>query len=78
MAGIARPKPCYLDSMTEGKVIGGRKTWHSLDRELIYTWDSLHGEIELFNKRGKHLGVLHAVTGVLIKEAIKGRKLDVS
>jgi hypothetical protein len=22
----------------------------------LYTWDSLHGEIEVFNRPGKHLG----------------------
>jgi len=43
-----------------------------------YTWDSLHGEIEVFNKRGKHIGVVDAVSGELIKDAVKGRSIDVS
>ena len=36
------------------------------------------GEIEVYNKRGKHLGVVHAVTGEWIKDAVKGRAIDVS
>ncbi|WP_420715284.1 colicin E3/pyocin S6 family cytotoxin [Corallococcus sp. BB11-1] len=55
----------------------GEKRWRSLDGERLYTWDSLHGEIEVFNKRGRHLGALDAVSGKLIKEAVKGRVIDV-
>lgn len=43
----------------------------------IYTWDGLHGEIEVFNNRGRHLGVLEPVNGMLIKPAQKGRKINV-
>ena len=50
---------------------GGR----SPDYQRYYTWDALHGEIEVFTKRGKHLGALHAVTGALIKPAVKGRSI---
>lgn len=39
----------------------GQKLWRSQDKERYYTWDALHGEIEVFNKRGKHLGVLDAI-----------------
>lgn len=45
--------------------------------DRIYTWDSLHGEIECFNKRGYHLGVLNPETGSLIKAAVRGRRIDV-
>jgi hypothetical protein len=37
----------------------------------------LHGEIEAFVSRGRHLDALDAVTGALIKPAEKGRRLDV-
>jgi hypothetical protein len=37
----------------------------------------LRGEIEVFNGRGKHLGVLHATRGDLIKDAVPGRSIDV-
>lgn len=57
--------------------IGGQKRWRSKDGKRLYTWDALHGEIEVFTKKGKHLGALDAVTGQLIKEPIPGRKIDV-
>lgn len=36
----------------------------------------LHGEIEVFNKQGWHLGALDAKTGELIKQARKDRRLS--
>ncbi len=36
----------------------------------------MHGEIEVYNRRGKHLGVLNPA-GVMISEAIPGRTIDV-
>jgi len=53
----------------------GRKIWRSKDGARYYTWDSLHGEIEVFNSRGAHLGSIHAVTGAFLKDAVKGRRL---
>jgi putative cytotoxic protein len=47
------------------------------DGERIYTWDGLHGEAEIFNRRGKHIGVADALTGETIKPAEKGRAIDV-
>jgi hypothetical protein len=40
-------------------------------------WDGLHGEVEVYNRRGKHLGVADAISGELIKPAINGRCIDV-
>jgi cytoskeletal protein CcmA (bactofilin family) len=36
----------------------------------------LHGEIEIFNARGKHLVPFDPITGALIKEAVPGRRVD--
>ena len=55
----------------------GKKRWRSPDGRRLYEWDDLHGEIEGYNTRGKHVGVFHAVTGALIKPAVRGRKIDV-
>ncbi|MEA4822252.1 MAG: colicin E3/pyocin S6 family cytotoxin [Erysipelotrichales bacterium] len=77
MGGKPRPSPCYLDKFEVVRVDGGRKVWRSDDKESFFTWDSLHGEIEVFNMRGKHLGALDPVTGRMIKKAVKGRKIDV-
>ncbi|WP_411674891.1 colicin E3/pyocin S6 family cytotoxin [Bacillus velezensis] len=37
----------------------------------------MHGEIEIFNKQGRHLGSAEPIFGELIKPAVKGRKLNV-
>lgn len=70
----SKPKSCYIDKFQFYKVIDGRKVYRSKDR--YYSWDELHGEIEVFNKRGYHLGALDAVTGAKIKEAKRGRRLS--
>ena len=69
-----KPDPCFIDQFEFYKVIDGRKVYRGRDR--YYSWDELHGEIEVFNKRGYHLGALDAVTGVQIKEAKRGRRLS--
>ena len=76
MTGKPKPSPCFLDEQEKYLVSGGQQVWISTDRERLFTWDSLHGEIEAFNKRGVHLGSLDAVTGVYIKDPVKGRRLD--
>ncbi|PHV08945.1 hypothetical protein CSQ96_00140 [Janthinobacterium sp. BJB412] len=40
-----------------------------------HTWDSLHGEVEGFNRRGHHLGAFDAVSGE--QDAVRGRKIHV-
>ena len=73
---IPVPKPSILDNIEVSHISGGRKIWKSVDGRY-YTWDSLHGEVEVYNKRGRHIGVLHPQTGEMIKEAVKGRRIDV-
>lgn len=70
------PKPSYLDDCIPIGVVNGKKRLKAKDGKRLYTWDSLHGEIEVFNVRGRHLGVL-SPEGNFIKEAEKGRKIDV-
>ncbi len=74
---IPIPRPSFLDSCELLGAFNGERRWRSKDGNRLYTWDSLHGEIEVFNKRGKHLGVIDAVHGNLIKEPVRGRKIDV-
>jgi RHS repeat-associated protein len=57
---------------------GMRKRWE--DKKNIYEWDSQHGEVEMYDKRGKHLGSFDAETGKPItdkdgniKGAVSGR-----
>ncbi|MGJ9460468.1 colicin E3/pyocin S6 family cytotoxin [Oceanobacillus sp. CF4.6] len=77
MAHKILPQPSYIDICIFLKVVGGRKVWKSRDGKRLYTWDELHGELEVFNNRGRHLGSADAITGAFIKPAVKGRKLHV-
>lgn len=78
MAHKVLQKPNYLDSYCIYlKVVSGRKVWRSQDGKRYYTWDELHGEIEVFSKRGRHIGSADVLTGEIIKDAVKGRRLDV-
>jgi hypothetical protein len=53
----------------------GRRRWRGGRR--LYEWDSQHGEVEVYNLRGNHLGVADAMTGELVKNAVRGRRIDV-
>lgn len=74
MSYIPRPKPCYLDGMQYYQVIDHRKVYKYADK--YYTWDELHGEIEVFNKFGYHIAVLDP-TGAKKHDAVRGRKINV-
>lgn len=72
-----KPDPCFLDECERLGFIYGALRWRNGDGSRLYTWDGLHGEIEIFDRRGRHLGAGDPVTGVLIKPPVKGRKIDV-
>ena len=71
------PKRSFFDKCVRLGVFGGERRWRSQDGKQIYTWDSMHGEIEVFNRRGEHLGALDPICGLAIKSAVKGRTIDV-
>ena len=77
MGGIPLPKPCFLDNFEVFGIRGNKKIWRSVDGAFFYSWDSLHGEIEVFNKRYRHMGSLDAKSGEYIKDPVKGRKINV-
>jgi Cytotoxic len=77
MPPVPRPRPCYLDEMERLGAYGGEQRWRRPDGERLYTWDSMHGEIEVYDRRGYHLGAADAVTGEMIKPARKGQRIDV-
>lgn len=76
MGGKPIPKPSILDGCEVVGIEGGRKVFRDSQTDRYYTWDSLHGEVEVFNKKGKHLGVICPITGEVIKPAVKGRKIS--
>lgn len=73
---MARPDPCYLDDL-ERLSRNGPPRWRSPDGKRLYEWDDLHGEIEVYNKQGRHLGALDPVSGEFIKGPVKGRSIEV-
>lgn len=42
----------------------------------IYEWDSRHGRVEMYNRKGLHLGEFDPVTGEQTKDADKSRKVE--
>ena len=78
MPPIPIPKPSFLDNCEYLGVYSGERRWRSRDRhKRLYTWDALHGEIEVFTCRGKHIGAIDPIHGQMVKRAVKGRKIDV-
>lgn len=75
MTYIPLPRPSYLDKFERLSLSGGSR-WRDAKGNL-YEYDSLHSEVEVYNKRGRHLGVMDVITGVMIKEAVKGRSINV-
>jgi hypothetical protein len=55
----------------------GETRWMDASRKRLYTWDAVHGELEVFTARGHHLGAVDPVTGRSVKKAVKGRRIDV-
>ena len=49
---------------------GLRKRWKD-KKGNIYEWDSQHGAVEKYNKRGKHQGEFDPATGAQTKAAHK-------
>jgi Cytotoxic len=77
LPGKPKPSPSILDDCEDLGFVSGQRRWRSKDGTRLYTWDSLHGEIEVFNRRGKHLGVVDPVRGLQTKDAVKGRTINV-
>jgi hypothetical protein len=71
------PKPGFLDTCRYLGYIHGERRWRSPDGKYLLTWDHRHGEIEVYDPRGRLVGVMDAVTGVGIKDAVRGRRIDV-
>ncbi len=71
------PRPSILDDFEYLGAFGGERRWRSDGGKRLYTWDSLHGEVEVFNARGRHLGALDPVTGAWVRPAVAGRTIDV-
>lgn len=71
------PRPGYLETCDYLGYIRGERRWRTRDGRYVLTWDSLHGEIEAFDKQGRHRGVMDPMSGGWIKGAVPGRYIDV-
>jgi len=71
------PRPGFLDTCDYLGYSHGERWWRSRDGAFLLTWDSLHGEIEVYDRFGRHLGARDAITGDWIKNAVRGRWIDV-
>lgn len=74
------PNGCFLLQRGDVEYFGmrdSRKVWRSRVESRFYTWDSLHGEVEAYDRRGRHVAVLDAFSGKKIKTAEPGRKINV-
>jgi hypothetical protein len=71
------PRPSILDRFESLGALYGERRWRSHGGKRLYTWDSLHGEVEVFNARGRHLGSMDPIIGEMIKPAVPGRRIDV-
>ncbi len=74
MTYVPKPRPCFLDTLEKYIVSNGEQIYRKNDK--YYTWDGLHGEIEVYNKQGLHIMVLDAY-GTKIKDAVRGRRINV-
>lgn len=75
---IPIPKPSILDQHEAIGAPSGRKRWRSKDGRRLFEWDELHGEIEVYTKKGFHIGAMTPQGEMKENSVIKGRKIDVS
>ncbi|WP_184986263.1 colicin E3/pyocin S6 family cytotoxin [Sphaerisporangium rubeum] len=76
MTIIPWPRTGFLARQRRLGAPNGRMRWQSLSGDEYYEWDSQHGHVEVYNKRGRHIGVLDC-EGVVIGKPVQGRRIDV-
>jgi len=55
----------------------GTKTSGSGSNKRYYQWDHTHNDIEVYDRRGKHLGSMSPTTGEIYKLPVKGREIKI-
>lgn len=53
-----------------------RKRWLG-QKGQIFEEDTRHGDLEKYNRRGKHEGTVDPETGEIIKDPVRGRDTEV-
>ena len=77
MARHPIPRPSILDGFEPLGFIAGERRWRSHDGLRLYTWDAHHGEVEVYDRRGRHLGAIDPIAGAVLKDAVRGRRIEV-
>ncbi|NBI43654.1 hypothetical protein GVX76_09220 [[Haemophilus] felis] len=74
ITGFPDLKPVRAKTPVQG---GGklRARWKDKDNK-IFEWDSQHGELEMYDKRGRHLGAFDPKTGKQIKDPDPKRRIE--
>ncbi|TYR37429.1 endonuclease [Sphingobacterium phlebotomi] len=69
--------PKKLDGFPDAKRVPnkGRARWKTSDGKIL-EWDKQHGDVEVYNKKGKHLGSARPNTGEMYKPPVPGRRID--
>lgn len=75
MGGKPRPDPSIVSGLPVAFVEGGRKYYFDAKEQRYYSWDSLHGEFEAFDRRGYHLGSVCPNDGIALKPPVRGRRI---
>ena len=73
---MKRAKGRFLEGWMRAKPRSKRRRWLG-DNNQIYEEDTQHGELEKYNRRGKHEGSVDPETGEVIKGPVKGRSIEV-
>jgi RHS repeat-associated protein len=71
------PPPKTLPGFPGAKKVPrkGRARWKNPNGDVL-EWDSQHGDVEVYDKRGRHRGSADPKTGNMIKEPVPGRTIE--
>ena len=67
-------KPAKKKTQRQGG--GGKRMRWKDKKKKIYEWDYQHGTVEVYNKRGKHIGEFDPETGEQLKDKDKTREVE--
>jgi RHS repeat-associated protein len=74
---VAKRSPAESKIWKSFKSAGqGRRTSGSGKDQRFYEWDHTHGDIEVYDNKGRHLGSMEPSTGEMYKPAVKGRTIE--
>jgi hypothetical protein len=66
----------FVDGLRRARPRSRRKRWLGQNGQ-IYEEDTQHGELEKYNRRGKHEGSVNPDSREIMKDPVRGRYIDV-